>query len=307
MAITVADQNKALFRRWFEEAWNKGRYEIASEIVAPGMTVHGAGGQAVKQGPDGVVELIKTWRTAFPDGQMNTPVIFTEGELIAALLLWSGTHLGDFYGIPPSGKKVDVMGVGIDRIVDGKIVEGWGEVDMLGLMRQVGAVPPLKRSAPPQKAGGRQAAPYKPAQTFRSAPPDNKSVVLQFAEAINGWNMDEMREVVDVETYIEHSPSWGPVSFEGSIQTYSMFRKSVPNLHFAPDLNLLVGEGEYVATRGFLTGTHVGADLFGVPASGKKLDWTGIDISRVINGKIVERWPCADLLRLSQQLGIIPA
>lgn len=307
MAITVAEQNKALFRRWFEEAWNKAHYEVAPGIVAPGMTVHGAGGQSVKQGPDGVVELIKTWRTAFPDGYMETPVVFTEGDLIAALLLWSGTHLGDFYGIPASGKKVEVMGVGIDRIVDGKIVEGWGEIDMLGLMRQIGAVPPLKRSAPPQKAGERKAESYIPAQNFRSAPPDNKAVILQFAEAINSWNMDEMREVVDVDNYVEHSPSWGRVSFEGSIQTYSLFRKSLPNLHFRPDMNIMVSEGDYVALRGFLTGTHVGIDLFGAAATGKKLDWTGIDISRVVNGKIVERWPCADLLRLTQQLGIIPS
>jgi len=308
MVVTVAEQNKVLFHRWFDEAWNKGHYEVANDIVASSMMVHGAGGQAVKQGPDGVVELIKTWRAAFPDGQMSVDLLVTEDDLVAALLYWRGTHLGDFYGTPASGKKIEVMSIGIDRITDGKIVEGWGELDMLGLMRQIGAVPPLKRSTPPKRVGEGQPEIYTPKQKFRQAPPTNKDVTLQFIEAINSWNLDEIREVVDLEHYVEHSPSWGAVSFEGTIQTYSMIRQALPNLHFRADLDLFVAEGDYVAVRGFMTGTHTGpADLFGAPPSGKKVDWTGIDLLRIVNGKIVERWPCADLLRLTQQLGIVPS
>ncbi|MFQ5794613.1 MAG: ester cyclase [Candidatus Bipolaricaulia bacterium] len=140
--MSATEANKDLFHRWFGEAWNKGNYDVAYEVVDSDFTVHGAGGQEVKQGPEGVIELIKTWRNAFPDGQMTIDDLIAEGDLVVARLTWRGTHQGEFYGIAPTGNQVAVTSIGIDRIVDGKIVEGWGEVDMLGMMQQLGVVPP---------------------------------------------------------------------------------------------------------------------------------------------------------------------
>jgi predicted ester cyclase len=55
-------------------------------------------------------------------------------------MTWTGTHSGDFLGRAPSGRRVSVTSIGIDRVVDGKIVEGWGELDMLGLYQQIGVI-----------------------------------------------------------------------------------------------------------------------------------------------------------------------
>jgi predicted ester cyclase len=136
---------------------------------------------------------------------------------------------------------------------------------------------------------------------------DNKAILLRFIEATNEQNMDAYKEVVDIANYVEHNPALGPSSFEETVQTYAMMRAALPDLHFTPDLHLMVSEGDQVSARGTVTGTHTGSELFGVPANGKRVDWTGIDVSRIANGKIVERWLCADILRLMQQIGAVPS
>jgi predicted ester cyclase/ketosteroid isomerase-like protein len=136
-----ADQHYALFSRWFEELWNKKNYAITQELVASEFTAHGAGGQDIKQGPDGVAGMVKIWHQAFPDGHMTMDDIVTEGEMSAIRMTFRGTHTGEFYGIPASNKEVEVTSIGIDRVVNGKISEGWGELNMLGMMQQMGAIP----------------------------------------------------------------------------------------------------------------------------------------------------------------------
>ena len=131
----------ALFSRWFEELWNKKNYAITQELVAPEFVAHGAGGQDIKQGPDGVAGMVKIWHQAFPDGHMDMDDITTEGEMSAIRMTFRGTQTGEVYGVPASNKKVEVTSIGIDRVVNGKISEGWGELNMLGMMQQMGAIP----------------------------------------------------------------------------------------------------------------------------------------------------------------------
>ncbi len=139
--VNKAEEHRALFTRWFDELWNRKNYTITQELVHPEFTAHGAGGQDIKQGPNGVADLVRTWHVAFPDGRMTMDDIITEGEYSVIRMTFRGTHRGDFYGIPASGKPVVVTSIGIDRVVDGKITEGWGELDMLGMMQQIGAIP----------------------------------------------------------------------------------------------------------------------------------------------------------------------
>src|SRR6266540_3892244 len=133
---------------------------------------------------------------------------------------------------------------------------------------------------------------------------ENKAVMLRFIEAVNKGDRDAAEAVVDVANYKENNPAWGAISFDAAWQTYDMVRAALPDLAFTPDLDLLIAEGDKVVSRGTVTGTHSGAPLFGVAASGKQLSWTGIDTARVQNGKIVERWLNADILGLMQQLGL---
>jgi steroid delta-isomerase-like uncharacterized protein len=135
---------------------------------------------------------------------------------------------------------------------------------------------------------------------------ENTDVVLRFIQAVNDWDWDAVAEVVDSANYVENNPAWGAVGFDQMRQTYEMVRAALPDLKFTSDIDLIVAEGDKVVIRGTVTGTHTGGDFFGVPASGKRLEWTGTDVSRVVNGKIVERWLNADIMGLMQQLGLAP-
>jgi predicted ester cyclase/ketosteroid isomerase-like protein len=141
VAAAHAEEHRALFSRWFEELWNKKNYAITRELVASEFTAHGAGGQDIKQGPDGVAGMVKIWHDAFPDGHMTMDDIITEGEMSTIRMTFRGTQTGEFYGVPASNKPVEVTSIGIDRVVGGKIAEGWGELNMLGMMQQMGAIP----------------------------------------------------------------------------------------------------------------------------------------------------------------------
>jgi predicted ester cyclase len=295
-------ENKAIMRRWLDEGWSKGNVGVADEIVSDHFLVHGAGGQVVQSGNQGVKELVTTWRKAFPDGKMEVLDDIAEGKFVGVRLLWTGTHLGDFYGAAPTGNKVSCLSIGIDQVEDGKITGGWGELDMLGLMVQCGAIPPMGPAAPADPAS---LMPTEPRETSSSLD-EVKETALKFVSAINAWDLDAARSVCDIPTYVEHNPAWGAIGFDGTVQTYEMIRASLPDLKFVPDIDLLVAEGDRVVVRGTVSGTHTGGPLFGVPASGKALEWTGIDISRVTDGKITERWLCADILRLMTELGLMP-
>ena len=136
-----AEEHRKLFVRWFDELWNKKNYNIAFELVDPEFTAHGAGGQDIKQGPNGVIEMVKAWHAAMPDGHMTMDDIVTEDNLSTLRMTWRATHTGPFGTIPASGHKIEVTSIGIDRVIDGKITEGWGELNMLGMRQQMGAIP----------------------------------------------------------------------------------------------------------------------------------------------------------------------
>jgi 4-oxalocrotonate tautomerase family enzyme len=136
-----AQEHRRLFTRWFEELWNKKNYSVAYELVDPDFTAHGAGGQDIKQGPDGVVGMVKAWHAAMPDGRMTIDDIITEGDLSTIRMTWEATHTGKFGDIPASNKRIKVTSIGIDRVINGKITEGWGELNMLGMLQQMGAIP----------------------------------------------------------------------------------------------------------------------------------------------------------------------
>ncbi|MCQ3973778.1 MAG: hypothetical protein DPW09_10070 [Anaerolineae bacterium] len=79
--------------------------------------------------------------SGFPDGQWVEEDLMAEGDKVVGRYTFHGTHQGEFFGIPATGKQVTVSNIHIMRFVDGKIVEHWGNGDDLGLLQQLGAVP----------------------------------------------------------------------------------------------------------------------------------------------------------------------
>ena len=304
--MTTPEEAKAVIRRWNDEGWSGGNYELAHEIIAPVMTVHGAGGQAVGMGPDGLIDLIKTWRTAFPDGAMTVDDLIVDGDLVGIRNTWHGTQTADFYGIPASGKTVHVTSIGIDRVKEGQVVEGWGELDMIGMMQQLGAMPAVGAGA---VATGKSPEWGPSAGTATGGAPsaENKAAAVRFVEALGAGEAASLADLVDGDVFVDHNPVWGTTGWHEAVASMAGLRAAMPDLSVKAERDIVIGEGDQVSVHSILTGTHTGADLFGVAASGKQATWTGNDFLRFTGGKVVERWVSADTLTLFQQLGVLPS
>ena len=137
---------KALERRWSKE-WNKGKAAIMAtidELVAIDYIEHGGGGEdtcGIKAYKKSISDLFN----AFPDVHMTIDDMIVAGNLVAARFTFSGTHKGEFMGMPPTNKKWTMWGIYIDRIIDGKFVESWVRYDTLGFMQQLGLLPKPKK------------------------------------------------------------------------------------------------------------------------------------------------------------------
>jgi predicted ester cyclase len=135
------EENKAVIRRVIEEVLNKGNMSVADEILAPNYVIHGSGGQEFK-GPEGFKQFITTFRTAFPDFHVTADDMFAEGDKVAHRLTLRGTQKGEFMGIAPTNKKVEMTANAISRFAGGKEVEAWVNFDQLSMMQQLGVAPP---------------------------------------------------------------------------------------------------------------------------------------------------------------------
>ena len=132
----MSEQNKELIYRWFEEVWNKGRIAAIDELLTEDCLAHGLGA-APLVGPAGFKPVVQTLRTAFPDIRIVVEDIVAEGDKVAARAVVRGTHQGDYLGIPPTGRQIEVHGISFGRIKDGKISEAWNNYDFQGLKEQI--------------------------------------------------------------------------------------------------------------------------------------------------------------------------
>lgn len=134
------DANKLLMRR-FVEFINTASEKLAEELVAPTAVFHVPGRTEPVRGPAGYLEIIAMMRGGFPDIQWTLEEEIAEGDKVAARFTMRGTHQGNFFGVPPTQRKIVVQAMNIYRWSDGQIVEERGQPDMLSLMQQIGAAP----------------------------------------------------------------------------------------------------------------------------------------------------------------------
>ena len=134
------EHNKVLVRRLMEEDISQGDAQVAAAIIHPEFVDH-TNPPGMQHGLEGHNAIVQLFRTVFPDLVWHIDDLIAEGDKVVARTTMRGTHLGSFFGVPPSGKTVEMTGVHIVRIADGRIIEHWGNNDDLGLMRQLGAVP----------------------------------------------------------------------------------------------------------------------------------------------------------------------
>ena len=137
----MLDENKDLVRRYYAGLWNQWDDAVVDEIIAPGIQFRGSLGVTV-DGKKGFRGYVAQVRAAFPDFHNQVDELLAEGNGVMARLTYSGTHLGELYGVAPTGKKVEYGGIALFKISDGRITSGLVYGDTIGLMRQIGAATP---------------------------------------------------------------------------------------------------------------------------------------------------------------------
>ena len=140
-ASSLTEQNKAIARRAFEEILSKGRFELASELYAKDFVNHGIHRNASLEEDQAA---LKGWHEAFSDISIVPEKLIAEGDLVAIYWIARGTNTGTGNGLPATGKKAELAGITIWRIVDGKIKEEWSAFDQLSMMQQLGLLPANK-------------------------------------------------------------------------------------------------------------------------------------------------------------------
>jgi len=134
-------QNKDINRHLIKEAWNKGNLTLLDEVCDPDYVLHDS--TTTIHGVEGMKQYISRDRTAFPDVCFTIEEQIAEGNAAVTRFTCQGTHLGNLAGIAPTGKRITVSGMILNRFVNGRLVEAWIDFDTFGMMRQLGQLPPL--------------------------------------------------------------------------------------------------------------------------------------------------------------------
>ena len=136
----MSKENKALVRQVVEQVWQAGNTDAIDEFYAADVVDHN-----VPPGMPPGREGSKAWAVMMTSAMTGSEVTIedqiAEGDLVVTRWSSQATHTGDLMGIPATGKRVSITGISINRVRDGKIVESWGEADMMGMLQQLGVIP----------------------------------------------------------------------------------------------------------------------------------------------------------------------
>jgi steroid delta-isomerase-like uncharacterized protein len=127
---------KSLIRRYYSELWNAWSPAALEELISPDIVFRGSIGTAVT-GIEQFKQYVNRIRAAFPDFHNHIDELIGEGDKVVARLTYTGTHRGELFGFPGTGKKISYQGVGIFQFQEGKIVSGFALGDTDSLKRQI--------------------------------------------------------------------------------------------------------------------------------------------------------------------------
>ena len=137
----TAQENAATYRRWFDEGCSQGNVDLADALYSPDYVTHSVGPDFAPT-LEGLKMFIRALRAGIPDAEFPIHDVVAEGDTVAGRFSLRGTHNGTLLGIPPTGRHVDVSIMVFARFDErGKWVEDWANLDRMGLLEQLGALP----------------------------------------------------------------------------------------------------------------------------------------------------------------------
>ena len=143
-----AEENKEIVRR-FWGVWEDGNIGLVDELVGSDYVNHSPGMPDQPEGPEGIKAVVNMFRGGMPDLRVVIEDVIAEGEKVMMRYRIEGTHEGELFGVPPTGRRVSIESITVERVSGGKIREHWRVTDTLDMMQQLGAIPA------PENAAGR--------------------------------------------------------------------------------------------------------------------------------------------------------
>jgi steroid delta-isomerase-like uncharacterized protein len=134
------EKNKAIYRRFIQEVFNAGRLDLLPELLSPAYVYRDAP-PGTPPGPEAIRQVVTMFRAALPDLEITIEEQIAERDLVCSRATTRGTHRGHLFGVPASGRKIEMAGLTIVRIVGDRLVESWVRNDVMSLMNQIAAGP----------------------------------------------------------------------------------------------------------------------------------------------------------------------
>lgn len=288
-------EDKALVRRLVEEAQSGGDLEVVDELLAEDFVDHSAF-PGVPPDRDGARQLFGALHAAFEDFHAVIHQQVAEGGKVATRKTFHGVHRGEFMGVPPTAKRVSFDVIDVLYVRGGRITDHWTQVDLLGLMQQLGVIPPPPERIEPAPDDG-------PGSNRGEDRPEENEATLR--RAIESWNEGDLAGYLEMYSpeVVLHGYQGVEPGLESARRFYEGFWTSFPG----PQITLedVFAEGDEVACRFTLRAAHEG-EFNGVPPTGRRVELKGITILRFAAGHCVERWSQADFMGMLQQLGVVP-
>ena len=287
-SVATTDENKLLLQRYVKNVIDGQNPALADYYFVSNFFNHDrAPGE--QPGLDGVKQFIGSIFAAFTGFQTTIEEQIAEDDLVVGRWSQSFTNTGPYLSFPASGKQIHIAGITITRVRDGKIVEEWEARDAVGLLVQMGVIPPLGPLEGNVANDQQRAA--------------NEAAVSRFVyEAWNAGDASVIDQIVS-PSFVNHNlmanQSDGPAGLK---QWINAWHSAFPDLNVAIDL--LVSEGSKVAARWTLNGTHR-ATFLGIPATGKYVTIPGISIFRIENNTVSEGWGFWEQAGMLAQLGVV--
>lgn len=239
-------------------------------------------------------------RKALPDRVDVIERVIADGDRVGLLFRVTATHSGEFFGVPPGGKRIDVHEVALLRLAGGKMVEGWFMMDEAELLRQMGATLPAR-------GDGRIIAPAVPCGG------DDVETFIKRLEAKGALSQEDHNKIVAAASRMRGAKEGLAAAHRHlrygftHLRDYCAARGMAFDLDAAlPDrtdkVEVLMAEADEVWMRFSTSGTHLGA-LCGIPPTGTQVGVHVCSIMRFADDKIVESWTFADEFGLLLQLG----
>lgn len=266
---TTPDENRDLVIAYLDAiSGNEKPPEVVDQYVAAGAV--------------GLKEHIAMFEAAFPRYELIAEDIIAEGDKVVARITFRGTHLGEFFGIPPTGTEAETSLIAIYRIEDGKIVEDWIQADAVGLLEQLQGQPV-----------GQDCYTSEAAMSFAE----------RFDAIFDGPRMGIVDELF-APNFVSHLPLAPELDRQGWKDYVGGFYEGLSDLTEAVD-EVIVGE-DRVVLRVTYTGTHDGP-LFGIPATGTAVSFPAIGLFRFDdNCQVIDNTAVVDVAELLAQVGAFP-